>query len=195
MNIATRLLVYTIQYAGVLLAMLFLLRFLLQLARASFHNPISQFVYRASRIPVDGLTRLLPAIGRFSIASLVLALTMEWLAIILTLLVVGAGLPGIILLLWWAVLGVAALLVNLYFYGIFAMVVLSWVAPQTHHPAAVLLMQLLEPVLGPARRLIPQLGCLDLSPMLVLFLLGASRLLLHNLAAGSAMIAGLVPGF
>lgn len=195
MNIATRLLVYTIQYAGVLLAMLFLLRFLLQLARASFHNPISQFVYRASRIPVDGLTRLLPAIGRFSIASLVLALTMEWLAIILTLLVVGAGLPGIILLLWWAVLGVAALLVNLYFYGIFAMVVLSWVAPQTHHPAAVLLMQLLEPVLGPARRLIPQLGSLDLSPMLVLFLLGALRLLLHNLAAGSAMIAGLVPGF
>lgn len=195
MNIATRLLVYTIQYAGVLLAMLFLLRFLLQLARASFHNPISQFVYRASRIPVDGLTRLLPAIGRFSIASLVLALTMEWLAIILTLLVVGAGLPGIILLLWWAVLGLAALLVNLYFYGIFAMVVLSWVAPQTHHPAAVLLMQLLEPVLGPARRLIPQLGCLDLSPMLVLFLLGALRLLLHNLAAGSAMIAGLVPGF
>lgn len=56
-------------------------------------------------------------------------------------------------------------------------------------------MQLLEPVLGPARRLIPQLGCLDLSPMLVLFLLGALRLLLHNLAAGSAMIAGLVPGF
>ncbi|MGD9983671.1 MAG: YggT family protein [Porticoccaceae bacterium] len=195
MNIATRLLVYTIQYAGVLLAMLFLLRFLLQLARASFHNPISQFVYRASRIPVDGLTRLLPAIGRFSIASLVLALAMEWLAIILTLLVVGAGLPGIILLLWWAVLGLAALLVNLYFYGIFAMVVLSWVAPQTHHPAAVLLMQLLEPVLGPARRLIPQLGCLDLSPMLVLFLLGALRLLLHNLAAGSGMIAGLVPGF
>ena len=195
MNIATRLLIYTIQYAGVLLAMLFLLRFLLQLARASFHTPISQFVYRATRIPVDGLTRLLPAVGRFSVASLVLALTMEWFAIILTLLVVGAGLPGIILLLWWAVLGLAALLVNLYFYGIFAMVVLSWVAPQTHHPAAVLLMQLLEPVLGPARRLIPQLGCLDLSPMLVLFLLGALRLLLHNLAAGSGMIAGLVPGF
>ena len=70
MNIATRLLVYTIQYAGVLLAMLFLLRFLLQLARASFHNPISQFVYRATRIPVDGLTRLLPAVGRFSVCLL-----------------------------------------------------------------------------------------------------------------------------
>ncbi|MGE3295860.1 MAG: YggT family protein [Porticoccaceae bacterium] len=195
MSIAIRLLVYTIQYAGVLLVMLFLLRFLLQLARASFHNPISQFVYRATRIPVDGLTRLLPVVGRFNIASLVLALAMEWLAIILTLLVVGAGLPGIIMPLWWGVLGLAALLVNLYFYGIFALVVLSWVAPQTHHPAAVLLMQLLEPVLGPARRLIPQLGCLDLSPMLVLFLLGALRLLLHNLAAGSALIAGLVPGF
>jgi YggT family protein len=189
------LLVYTVQYAGALLAMLFLLRFLLQLARASFHNPISQFVYRASRIPVDGLTRLLPVVGRINIASLALALAAEWLAIVLTLMLVGASLPGIVQLLWWGVLGIAELLVNLYFYGIFAMVVLSWVAPQTKHPAAFLLMQLLEPVLGPARRLIPQLGCLDLSPMLVLFALGALRLLLHNLAAGSAMVAGLVPGF
>lgn len=195
MNTVIGLLVYAIQSAGALLAILFLLRFLLQLARASFYNPISQFVYRACRIPVDGLTHLLPAIGRFSTASLVLAVAMEWLAIIFTLLVVGAGLPGIILVLWWGALGLAMLLVNLYFYGIFVMVVLSWVAPQTHHPAAVLLMQLLEPVLGPARRIIPSLGCLDLSPMLVLFALGALRLLLHNLAAASGMIAGLVPGF
>ena len=195
MSTVAGLLVYTIQSAGALLVTLFLLRFLLQLARASFHNPISQFVYRTSRIPVDGLTRLLPAVGRINLASLALALAMEWLAIIITLLVVGAGFPGVMLPLWWSVLGLVSLLINLYFYGIFAMVVLSWVAPQTHHPAALLLMQLLEPVLGPARRIIPSLGCLDLSPMLVLFALGALRLLLRNLAVGSGMIAGLVPGF
>lgn len=195
MSALEALLVYAIQSAGLLLAVLFLLRFLLQLAGASFYNPVSQFVYRTCRIPVDGLSRVLPRVGRFNIASLVLALAMEWLAIALTLFAVGAGLPGLLLVLWWGVLGLATVWVNLYFYGIFVMVVLSWVAPMTHHPAAVLLMQLLEPVLGPARRFIPPLGCLDLSPMLVLFALGALRLLLRQLAAGSALIPGLVPGF
>ena len=195
MSALQELLVYAIQSVGLLLATLFLLRFLLQLARASFHNPVSQFVYRACRIPVDGLSRLLPTVGRVNLASLVLALAMEWLAILVTLLAVGVGLPALVLVLWWGMLGLAALWVNLYFYGIFVMVVLSWVAPMTHHPAAVLLMQLLEPVLGPARRLIPPLGCLDLSPMVVLFALGALRLLIRQLAAGSALIPALVPGF
>lgn len=193
MSALEALLVYTIQSAGLLLAVLFLLRFLLQLARASFYNPISQFVYRACRIPVDGLSRVLPSIGRVNIASLVLALAMEWLAIVVTLLAVGESPPALVL--WWGVLGLAMLWVNVYFYGIFVMVVLSWVAPMTHHPAAVLLMQVLEPVLGPARRFIPPLGCLDLSPMLVLFALGALRLTLRQLAAGSALIPALVPGF
>jgi len=188
-----QLLIHAIQFGFGLLAGLFLLRLLLQLFRANFHNPISQGVYQVTRVPINALTRVLPPVGRFNTASLVLALGCQWLAIALTLLVAGAAVPGLGLLVW-GVLGTAALLVNFYFYGIFAVVILSWIAPQTHHPAAALLWQLVEPVLAPARRLIPALGGLDLSPMLVLFGLGAARILLHNLAAAAGLISGAVPG-
>lgn len=189
-----QLLIHAIQFGFGLLAGLFLLRLLLQLSRANFYNPISQAIYQATRVPVNALTRALPAFGRFNTASLVLALGCQWLAIVLTLLVVGAEIAGG-RVISWAALGTIALLVNFYFYGIFAIVILSWIAPQANHPAAVLLWQLLEPVLAPARRVIPALGGLDLSPMLVLFALGAVRILLQNLAAVTGLMPGAVPGF
>lgn len=189
-----QLLIHAIQFGFGLLAGLFLLRLLLQLSRANFYNPISQAIYQATRVPINALTRALPAFGRFNTASLALALGCQWLAIVLTLLVVGAEIPGG-RVISWAALGTISLLVNFYFYGIFAIVILSWIAPQANHPAAVLLWQLVEPVLAPARRVIPALGGLDLSPMLVLFALGAVRILLQNLAAAAGLIAGAVPGF
>ena len=188
-----QLLIYAIQVGFGLLAGLFLLRFLLQLSRANFYNPISQAVYKATRVPVNILTRALPAFGRFNTASVLLTLGCQWLAIALTLLVAGADVPGFRVLAW-GVLGAAALLVNFYIYGIFAIVILSWIAPQANHPAAALLWQLVDPVLAPARRLIPSLGGLDLSPMLVLFGLGGARILLHNLAAATGLLSGAVPG-
>jgi YggT family protein len=187
------LLIYALQFGFGLLAFLFLLRFLLQLCRASFYNPISQAIHRATRVPVDALARVLPTVGRCNTASLLLVLCCEWLAIVATLTLAGVELPGLRLLVW-GVLGAAALLVNLYFYGIFALVILSWIAPQSGHPAAALVGQLVEPVLAPARRLIPPLGGLDLSPMLVLFALGGMRILLRNLAGAASLIGGAVPG-
>lgn len=193
MTTLLQLAVYGIQFGFGLLVFLFLLRFLLQLVRAHFHNPISQTVYRATRIPVAALARVAPTMGRFNTASLLLALCCEWLAIAATLTLAGLELPGARLLLW-GVLGAAALLVNFYFYGIFVLVILSWIAPHTGHPAASLLAQLVEPVMTPARRLLPPLGGLDLSPMLVLFVLGGLRILLRNLAVGAGLIGGAVPG-
>ncbi len=188
-----QLLIYAIQFGFGLLASVFLLRLLLQLARANFYNPISQAVYKVTRVPVEVLTRVLPVLGRFSTASLALVLCCEWLAIVLTLLVAGVPLP-VNQVLAWGALGAASLLVNFYFYGIFVIVILSWVAPQATNPWVTLLWQLVEPVLAPARRLLPSLGGLDLSPMLVLFGLGGVRILLHNLAAATQLIGEAVPG-
>ena len=46
--------------------------------------------------------------------------------------------------------------------------ILSWVNPGAYNPASALLYSLTEPMLRPARRLIPPIGGLDLSPMLVM---------------------------
>ncbi len=63
------------------------------------------------------------------------------------------------------------LLLTVYWFALIVIIVLSFVAPGTYHPAAELLAQITEPILAPARRLIPPLGGLDFSPILVFMIL------------------------
>jgi YggT family protein len=57
-------------------------------------------------------------------------------------------------------------------------VLLSWLAPGGYSPVGRLLAELNEPILHPVRRLLPPLGGLDLSPLLVLILIQAVRIAL-----------------
>ena len=68
--------------------------------------------------------------------------------------------------------------------------ILSWVAPQASHPAALLVMQLVEPIMAPVRKVIPPLGMIDLSPIVVFI----SISLLDNLVVGSLTRAAGVSG-
>lgn len=62
-------------------------------------------------------------------------------------------------------------------------VIMSWFRPQTHHPAVQLLHRLTDPVLDAARRIIPPVGAMDFSPLLVFLVLGwVRRFLVVNLA-------------
>ena len=62
--------------------------------------------------------------------------------------------------------------------AILVQVILSWVSPGVHNPVSSLLWRLNEPLLAPARRLLPPISGLDLSPILVLILLQLVKLLL-----------------
>ncbi|WP_197473004.1 MULTISPECIES: YggT family protein, partial [unclassified Oleiphilus] len=56
-----------------LYVMIVLMRFILQLSRADFYNPISQFVVKATNPLLITLRRLIPGIAGIDLASLVLA--------------------------------------------------------------------------------------------------------------------------
>jgi YggT family protein len=86
-------------------------------------------------------------------------------------------------------------LINIYFFAILAAIVLSWIAPRSHHPAIALLYQLTEPVMAPVRRLLPPLGGLDLSPILVFLAINVLEILLHGIANAIRLPAGAVIGF
>ena len=58
-------------------------------------------------------------------------------------------------------------MINLVFYALLGMIILSWLAPNASHPGAELLYQLSEPFLAPFRKIVPDLGGLDLSPILL----------------------------
>ena len=175
-----------------LLAML--LRFLLQLVRADFYNPISQFLVRITNPLVLPVRRAVPGVAGLDISSLLLALLLQLAGIAALLLLNNLGPPNIGLLLAWSALGVVGLLVNIYFFALLAMIILSWVAPGSRHPAVFLLYQLTEPVMAPFRRALPPMGGIDFSPILVFILINVIQIALRHMAAGIGLHPALVIG-
>ena len=173
-----------------LLAML--LRFVLQLVRADFYNPISQTLVKLTNPLVIPVRKVLPGYGGVDWASLLLAMILQMLMVLLlVLLQTGALLPFLPLFLA-SLVGVAAYLVKIYFFALLGMIILSWVAPGGNNPAIFLLYQITEPVMAPFRKILPAMGGLDLSPILVFILINIIQIALQHMAV-SLGVAGLVP--
>jgi YggT family protein len=160
-----------------LYATLVVLRFLLQLTRADFYNPLSQFIVKATKPLLNPLRRVIPGVSGIDVASLVLAwfvLTLEQLAI---LALAGAGfqLAGAALL---AIPELISLFINVFLFAILLQVIISWINPGGYNPAIGLIHGLTEPLLAPVRRRMPNMGGLDLSPMVVMLGLVVLEMLL-----------------
>ena len=194
MNALSEILGYLVQTLLSLYLLTMLLRFVLQLVRADFYNPICQFLVKVTNPLVIPLRRVLPGFGGLDMASLVLALLLQLAGIVALLLINGLGLPNILLLLLWSVIGLIGLLVNIYFFALLAMIILSWVAPGSNHPAIYLLFQITEPVMAPFRKALPSMGGMDFSPILVFILINVIQIALRHMAAGVGLHPALVIG-
>ena len=177
---------------------LILLRLLMQYARADFYNPFAQIVVKATNPPLRPLRRIIPGLAGIDMASVVLLLLVIILEWLLLGVVLHLPLPNPVGLLLLAAVEGLRLLIHVYLFSILILVILSWVNPGGYNPAASLLGQITAPVMRPARRLLPPMGGLDLSPMLVLFVLYLIILLvvdpLGDLAGSLAYSRGHVPG-
>jgi YggT family protein len=175
---------------------LVLLRFLLQLARADFYNPISQFLVKATDPPLRVVRKVVPGWGGIDGAAIVLSILIQATTFTLVLLLydAGAALFNPAWLLAWSVLNVAGLVATLYFWAVIAVVVISWIAPGSSHPAIQLVAQITEPVMRPVRKVVPSPGGLDLSPIIVFLILQVVTVMIDNIkvAAGMpALLAGM----
>ena len=185
---------YLIQTLLSLYLLAMLLRFLLQLARADFYNPICQFLVKVTNPLVVPLRRVIPGFSGLDTASLLLALLLQLAGIVALYLINGLGLPNILLLLVWSALGVVGLLVNIYFFALLAMIILSWIAPGSSNPAVYLLFQITEPVMAPFRKILPPMGGMDFSPILVFILINVIQIALRHMAAAIGLHPALVIG-
>lgn len=185
---------YLLQTALNLALLAMLLRFLLQVVRADFYNPLSQFLARITNPLVLPLRRVIPSVGGLDLSTLLIALLLQIAAIVALLALNGMGPPGILRLIVWSLLGLAGLVVNIYFFALLAMIILSWVAPGSRHPALLLLFQLTEPVMAPVRRLLPNMGGIDFSPILLFILINVIQIALGHMAAGAGLPSALVIG-
>ena len=185
---------YLVETAASLYLILIILRGMLQTARADFYNPISQFVVRATNGPLTLLHRVIPNMRRVDPALWLLALLIQAVAISATLLLAGFALPNVLLLLVWSAISVIGLLVNAYLIAMVIMIVVSWVAPGSRHPAIVLTYQVTEPGMAPVRRMLPDMGGLDFSPILVFIVINIIQIALRHMAAAVGLPLQLVIG-
>lgn len=179
----SEVLIYVVNFVLQILGFLFVLRFLLQACRVDFYNPISQGIVKATDIFLRPVRLVVPGYKNLDLASFVAAVVVHIL-----LLAALAGLSdgglGLVPMLASSVL--AVILLNLFIikWSILIAIIASWIAPGNYHPALALLHQITEPVLAPARKLLPALGGLDLSPILVFLILGVVERLLPQMFAG-----------
>lgn len=184
--------IYLVQTLGSLYLVIVLLRFILQLVKADFYNPLSQFILRVTQPLLKPLRKVIPGFGGLDLASLVLAILVQLVLIAIIVKLMGYALPNIAQLLVWSLVGVTALFVKIFFFALIISVILSWVAPHSHNPAAMLVQQLCEPVLAPIRGILPSMGGLDLSPIFAFIALRlVDMLIIANLAAATGMPRGL----
>jgi len=153
-----------------------MLRFLLGMVRADFYNPVSQFLVRITNPVLVPLRKVLPSIGKFDIAAIVLMIALQLLALTLIVLLRGSGFPvGAILIISLAKL--VSLAINVFFFAIIIQVILSWVNPGTYNPVTSLVYSLTSPILRPIQQLIPPISGIDLSPLFAIIGLQVLRML------------------
>lgn len=175
-----------------------LLRFLLQVARADFYNPVSQAVVRVTDPLVRMFRSFIPGYRGIDFSSLVLAFIVECVAICVLLLLYGFAIPSLGFVITYAFVGVIYFIVMIYYYAIIGSIIMSFImlfsGNMNPHPLLRLIWQLTEPVMAPIRKIMPPMGGLDFSPIFIFIGIGIIRSILIDSFNISEQIARVVIG-
>ena len=169
--------------------LLVLLRFLLQMLRADFYNPVSQFIVKLTTPPLRLLRRVIPSIAGQDSAAIVLCLALIYAKFLLmrALSIPAVHIGGVLAplegvsfagLLVFCIADLIALVLTVFLVAIIIQVILSWISPGQFNPVIGLVHQLAGPVLKPIRKWVPPLGGLDLSPLFGTLLVLVAKMLI-----------------
>ncbi|MDG2421999.1 MAG: YggT family protein [Gammaproteobacteria bacterium] len=175
-----------------------ILRFLLQVARADFYNPISQSVFKVTDPMVQIFRSFIPGYKGIDFSSLILAFLVECIAIVGLIILYGGNIPSISFVITWGFLGVLNFIVTFYYYALIASIVMSFVmmfsGNTSPHPILQLIWQITEPIMSPVRKIIPPMGTIDFSPIFIFLLIGLIRDIIYNSFGVTEQIALVVIG-
>ena len=166
-----------------------LLRFLLQMLRADFYNPVSQFIVRLTTPPLHLLRRVIPSIAGQDVAAIVLCLSLIYAKfMVMRLLSIpavhiggvmapigGVSFAGLFVL---CIADLIALILTVFLGAIFIHIIISWVSPGKYNPVIGLVNRIAEPIMKPIRKFIPPLGGIDLTPMFAILMLLVAKMLI-----------------
>ncbi len=169
------------------------MRFLAQLCGVSPYNPISTGLRSITDPIVAPINRLVPAGRRLNIGAIIALIVCQVIYIALMLALISRfDAFNVLQSLIWSTLGAAGLLINIVFYSVLAMIIVSFIAPQSNHPAVEFVWQLTEPVMAPLRNFIPSMGGLDFSPIVLFIGINVIRVSLGHMAVAVGMPAFII---
>ena len=169
--------IYLLRFVFDALLMILIVRVWLQWVKADFYNPLSQFIVKVSNPIVVPLRRVVPGIGGIDLATILIAYVVATLKFVAL-----AALAGESLGLLAFYIGLLVLIKQagfLLFVLMIVMAVMSWVV-QGYNGTLMILNQLTEPFLNPIRRIIPNMGGLDLSMLVAFLAINIINILLSN---------------
>ena len=173
-------------------------RFLLQVAKADFYNPISQAVFKATDPLVRVLRSFIPGYKGVDFSSLILAFIVQFIAISVTILLYGGTIPSVGFIITWSFIGVLNFIILFYYYALIASIIMSFVmmfsGNMNPHPILLLVWQITEPIMAPFRRVIPPMGGLDFSPIFIFLIIGLIRNFIYQTFGVNEQIALVVIG-
>ena len=169
--------------------LLVLLRFMLQMLRADFYNPVSQFIVKLTTPPLRILRRVIPSVAGQDSASIVFCVALIYGKFLLmrALSIPAVHIAGVMApiggvsyagLLLFSVADLIALVLTVFLVAVIIQVILSWISPGQYNPVIGLVHKLAEPVLKPIRKLIRPIGGLDLSPLFAALLILVAKMLI-----------------
>ena len=153
-----------------------ILRLWMQAVRADYYNPLSQFVVKATEPLLGPLRKVIPSKGRIDLACLILAIALGMLKIGALVWLNDIPVNPLVIVVQGLLSTVSAFLTTL-FWILIIRALLSWFS-QGYNPMEAMLYQLTEPFLAPVRRIIPPLGGLDLSVLIVIIAIQFLRILI-----------------
>ena len=164
-------------------------RFVMQIVRADYYNPLAQAVVKLTDPLLIPLRRFIPSIKKYDTASLVLIFAVLFLKILLFKMLALGGVPVIgsafivselpvVKMLLLALLDVLHQFFNVFIYALIIQAILSWIPNSGGNPVQAMVAAIGAPVLRPMRNIIPPMGGIDLTVFFTIIGLFAIRIFL-----------------
>jgi YggT family protein len=162
-----------------LLTLAFVLRFLFQLVRADFRDPMADAIVRVTNWLILPLRRILPPVGKIDTATVLAVLLMASARTLIMSLLAGGRFGDPLLFAEVTLLALVEMVLKIYLFAFLLYWVATFVAQGAYAPGVRLLAQLCEPILKRVRRVIPPIGQIDFSFLWVSIAIGALLILLR----------------
>ena len=180
LSLGSQIAVFLVEVLFSLYIIAVVIRLLLGFARASFHNPLSQFLVKVTNPVLLPLRRFIPAIGSIDTSAVLLAYGLTLVKISL-LFLISRGAIMFPESLFVALGDLLKTIIWVYIIALILQAVISWVGSAQGNPVSPLINSLTNPILRPIRKVVPLVGMMDLSPLFAILGLNILLIIVQNL--------------